>query len=81
MDSLVLFAGIVSPLFTIPQIVLIYSTRDATGVSALSWGIFALLDIPWILYGFAHRERPIVYAYVLWLTMNTAVCVGALIYD
>ncbi|MDO8548460.1 MAG: PQ-loop domain-containing transporter [bacterium] len=81
LDRIVLAAGIVAPVFTLPQIVLIYSTHSAAGVSALTWGVYALLDIPWILYGIAHRERPIVYTYTLWLVANAVVAVGAIVYQ
>ncbi len=80
LDRIVLVAGIVAPVFTLPQIFLIYSSHHAAGVSALTWGVYAVLDLPWILYGFAHRERPIVYSYLLWFVANLTVCIGALIY-
>ncbi len=80
LDRLVLVAGVVGPVATIPQILKIYLTQDATGVSALSWGTWALFDIPWILYGLAHRERPIAITYALWFTVNALVFVGVLLY-
>jgi hypothetical protein len=80
LDSCVLVVGVIGPLTTIPQILLIYTTHMAVGVSALSWFGPAVLDIPWILYGIAHREKAIVITYSLWLVMNTAVAVGAVLY-
>ena len=65
---------------TIPQIVVIYVGQDATGIAPISWLTWALLDIPWILYGLAHSERPIVITYTLWLVCNGLVFAGALIY-
>jgi uncharacterized protein with PQ loop repeat len=80
LDSVVLVVGVIGPLTTIPQILLIYTTHQATGVAATSWFGPAILDIPWILYGIAHRERAIVITYSLWLVMNTMVGVGAVLY-
>lgn len=80
LDRVVLFVGILGPLTTIPQLVVIYTTHNATGVSALSWGLPALLDIPWILYGVIHRERPIIITYLLWFVANSAIFVGAIAY-
>ena len=80
LDHLVLVVGVVGPAATIPQILKIYITHQATGVAALSWGTWALLDIPWILYGLAHRERPIAITYTLWFTANVLVFVGVLMY-
>ncbi len=80
LDGIVLLGGIIAPIFTIPQIVLIYYTHSATGVSVVTWSVYALLDVPWILYGFAHKERAIVYSYLLWFVANATVAVGAIIY-
>ncbi|RJR14119.1 hypothetical protein C4585_00795 [Candidatus Parcubacteria bacterium] len=80
LDEIVLVVGVIGPLTTIPQILKIFILQDATGVSTLSWGLSALFDIPWIMYGIVHKERPITIAYTLWLIMNLAVFVGALVY-
>lgn len=80
LDRLVFVIGFVSPFFTFPQLYSIYILHQVSGVSVVSWGAFAVFDIPWILYGFVHKERPIIFAYTLWLTVNTLVCIGALLY-
>lgn len=80
LDKSVYAAGVIGPIMTIPQIALIYIGQDATGVSPVSWFMWGLLDIPWILYGVAHRERPIVMTYTLWLVCNAVVFVGAILY-
>ncbi len=80
LDKSLYVVGIVGPIMTIPQIALIYSTHDAAGVAPLTWLSWALLDIPWILYGVVHREWQIVITYVLWFTANMLVVVGALLY-
>ena len=81
LDSIVYVAGVLGPIFTLPQVLQIYSTHQADGVSALSFFMWALLDVPWIVYGLAHRERPIVYTYALWFLANATVAVGAVIYQ
>jgi len=81
LDRVVYAVGVLGPLFTLPQIIKIYSTHSAAGVSIFSWGAFALFDIPWIIYGIVHKERPIVVTYTLWLIFNSVVVVGVLIYS
>lgn len=73
-------AGILGPLITLPQIFKIFALQDATGVSLLTWGMYLVLDIPWIVYGVVHRSRPILITYVLWLIMNALVCTGIVLY-
>lgn len=80
LDQLVLTIGIVGPLTSIPQALKIYLTHDATGVSTLAWLLPGVCDVVWIIYGLAHRDRPIVVAYTLWFFVNMLVAVGALIY-
>ncbi|OGG61340.1 hypothetical protein A3C21_03970 [Candidatus Kaiserbacteria bacterium RIFCSPHIGHO2_02_FULL_59_21] len=80
LDRAVLGVGILGPIMSIPQIALIYISRDAAGVSPVSFLAWALFDIPWIVYGLVHREPPIVVTYTLWLAFNLLIFLGALIY-
>ena len=80
LDKVIYAVGIIGPIMSIPQILLIYMTRDATGVAPLTWLSWAILNIPWILYGLAHKERPIVITYCLWFLCNMLVFIGAVLY-
>ena len=80
LDKVTLVAGILGPLMVIPQIYKIYSLHNAAGVSALSWGAFAVLDVPFILYGIFHKDKPIITTYTLFCIANTIVAIGAIIY-
>ena len=80
LDVAVYVVGIVGPLATIPQVLQIYTTHQASGISLTTWGLYALCDIPWIIYAFVHREPPLIICYILWFTFNTLVAVGVLIY-
>ncbi len=79
-DKVVYLAGIVGPIMSIPQILEIYVGQNAAGVSPISWFSWALFNIPWVMYGFAHREYPIVLAYSLWFLVNITIGIGAVIY-
>lgn len=80
LDRVTMVAGILGPVMVTPQIYAIYSTHVATGVSALSWFSFALLDVPFIAYGMLHEDRPIVTTYTLFCIANMAVAIGAILY-
>ena len=80
LDRITLLAGILGPLMVFPQIYKIFSSHNAAGVSALSWGAFAVLDIPFIFYGIYHKDKPIVITYAMFCVANSIVAVGALIY-
>jgi MtN3 and saliva related transmembrane protein len=80
LDAIIFIPGVVGPIATIPQIINIYSTHSAGNVSAFTFGTYAAFNLVWIVYGLAHKERPIIIAYCLWFTVNSIVCLGALIY-
>lgn len=80
LDRLIFVVGFLGPAFTIPQIWEIFVVGNAAGVSSLTWGAYAVMDIPWILYGIMHRETAITFTYSLWLFTNVLVAIGALAY-
>ena len=80
LDVAVYVAGILGPLATIPQVLQIYTTHSATGVSFVTWSVYALFDIPWIIYAFVHREPPLIVCYLLWFLFNALVATGVLLY-
>ena len=80
LDEFLLLIAAISPLSTVPQIIKIYSTKNAIGVSKLTFSFFAFFDIPWIIYGVVHKEKPIIIAYSLWLVANLTIVAGTLIY-
>ena len=65
---------------TVPQIVAIWATRQAAGVSVLSWGAYWLSALVWFFYGVRKRDRNIYLPCVGWLVLDGAVVVGAFIY-
>ena len=80
LDRLTVLVGVVGPLTTLPQIIQIFSTHDATGVSGLSWSMFALFDIPFIFYGLVHKDKVIITTYLCWFVANFTVVLGAVLY-
>lgn len=81
LDVLVYAVGILGPLATIPQVVQIYTTHNVSGISFFTWSLYALFDIPWIIYAVAHRERPLIVCYSLWLVFNSLVAIGVAFYS
>ena len=80
LDVTVYAAGILGPVMSLPQVILVYVGQDVAGISVISWLGWAILDIPFIIYGFAHKERPIIITYTLWMLINLSVAIGAVIY-
>lgn len=80
LERTTLAAGILGPIMVVPQIYEIYSKRTAAGVSAFSWFAFAVLDVPFIIYGSVHKDKPIIITYSLFFVANIIVAIGAVLY-
>ena len=81
LDMTVLAVAIIGPLSNIPQIMRVYMERDVSGLSLVTWIMFFLMSIPWLIYGIVHREKPIITANILWFITNIMVVVGILIHS
>jgi len=73
LDKLLMVIAIVSPLMSLPQVFSLYSSKVAGSLSLLSWSSWALFNIPWIIYGFVHKQKPIIVMYILWFLMNLSI--------
>ena len=80
LDKFLLIVAVIGPLLSLPQILKIYVEHNTSGVSVLTWGLFAFFNIPWIIYGIVHKDKPIIIGYSLWLVTNIVIVVGALMY-
>ena len=80
MDRAIYIVGIFGPIMTLPQLTKIWVEKNASGVSLISWTAFLLYAIFWLIYGIMHREKPIIFAYILWVTLQAIVVIGIIIY-
>ena len=80
LDNFLLVVAVIGPMANIPQIIKIFTLKTSIGVATLTFTLMAIFNIPWIIYGIVHKEKPIVIAYVLWLITNLIVVAGTFIY-
>jgi MtN3 and saliva related transmembrane protein len=81
LDKLLMIIAVVSPLMSLPQVYSIYASQSAGSLSLLSWSSWALFNLPWIVYGFVHKQKPIVVMYILWFLMNMSIVLGIILYS
>lgn len=79
-DRWAMVIGVLAPLASLPQVFQIIETKNADGVSVLTWVLYMLLSILWIIYGIAHKERVIVVTNILWLILELFIVVLSLMY-
>lgn len=67
-------------LMTIPQVLTIWISHQAAGVSILSWSAYLLSAVLWLWFGLRQRDKNIYLPCVGWIVLNGAVVVGAIVY-
>lgn len=80
LDKVIYLAAFISLAMMAPQIWRIYSEKNADGFEPASWLTFSIMNIPWIIYGFVHKEMPIAITYTAWMFVNFAVFVATVLY-
>lgn len=81
LDKLVLAVAIIEPLSTIPQIIQIFSTQDATAISLATWILFAVAAVIWLLYGIKLKNTPLIISSLLWVITENIIVLGIILYS
>lgn len=79
-DKSIYFVALFGIVMTLPQITKIWVEKNAAGVSAASWTAYTITAMFWLIYGVAHKEKPIIVTNSLWIVLEVLIVVGALIY-
>jgi uncharacterized protein with PQ loop repeat len=80
MKQLLAGLSIFTLVMTVPQILAIWLSRQAAGVSVVSWSAYWLSALVWFFYGLRKRDRNIYLPCIGWLVLDGAVIAGAVIY-
>lgn len=80
-DRVLLTIAVIGPLTALPQVWNVYANHAVAGLSLTSWSLWAFFNLFWVMYGFVHKEKPIVITYILWFIMNLSVAIGILLYS
>lgn len=79
-DLFALLVGIIQPLTTIPQIYLVYTSKDVTSMSLFMWTSYNVASVILLAYGIKHRLAPIIWAQALWILVQTPIMVAIIIF-
>jgi MtN3 and saliva related transmembrane protein len=79
-NEMMVVAGLVSPIATIPQIVKLYATHTehASGQSLTTWAVYTGIAVLWVIYGLINRQPAILIGNVLGAIMYGLVVLGIL---
>ena len=79
-DRLVIFLGVFNVFATLPQVIEIWAGKDASGVSVYSWAYYTFFAFILLVYGFIHKETPIIATYLGSVILYAIITWGAIIY-
>jgi MtN3 and saliva related transmembrane protein len=80
MDKLVYIVGVSGVLVTIPQLLQIWESHTAQGVSLFSWIGLLVGTIFWLFYGIVHEERPLIITNTIIASLQFFVVISIIIY-
>ncbi len=72
--------SIFTMVMTVPQVLVIWVSHRAAGISMLSWGAYLVSAVVWLWYGLQKRDKNIYLPCIGWIMLDSAVIVGTLIY-
>lgn len=79
-DKIILVVAVLEPLCTLPQIIEIYDSKDASGVSILTWVGLNILTTVWIWYAIIRKQKVVLIYQTLFFIFDTILIIGAIIY-
>lgn len=80
LDKLLMAVAVIGPMMTLPQLFKIFVEKNTSGISVLTWSLYTLVAIPWVVYGIIHKKTPIIISNILWVIFQLIIVTGTLIY-
>jgi len=80
LDYIMYAVAVVTPLALLPQVVQVFTTKDAAGLSLATWFLLGCINLLWITYAWVHKEKPILVANVLVAFLNFTLVYGIVLY-
>lgn len=80
-DTAVMLLGFVEPLFVLPQLYQIYNTQDASGLSLLTWSLYVLSSVVFMVWGFKRKLKPIYLPQSAWIIFEIMIVIGIIKYS
>ena len=80
LDKIIYYVAFLGPLITLPQVYKVFSSGDVSGISAVTFIGYTVVSCIWFVYGWAHKEKPIMISQGLFAILHGSIAVAALVY-
>ena len=81
LDYVMYIVALATPAALLPQLIQLYRTEDALGLSWQTFGLFFGINMLWVLYASVHRDLPLAISCVLCAILDVALVYGILLYS
>lgn len=73
--------AVLMPLTTLPQIYLLYSSKDAAGLSLAMWVLYSIGCIPFLLFGYLYKHTQLIVLNIMWMIVQAVMIAGIVMYS
>ena len=73
--------SVILPLTALPQVHMLYTTKNTTGLSLAMWVMYAIGCIPFLLFGHIYNHKQLIVLNSLWLIMQAVMIAGIIVYS
>lgn len=80
-DHFIYIIVVAAPIANLPQLFKIWIEKDASGVSAISWFLFSVMSVSWLIYGLLHKNKHILLMNGALMLVQAFIAIGAVIYN
>lgn len=70
LDHIMVFIALTGPVATLPQIFDVMYTHNVGGLSPTTWSLWMLLSGIWVVYGWLHKEVPLIASNTLYIVLQ-----------
>ena len=79
-EKLIIFVAIVGPFANLPQLINVWIKKKVDGVSVVSWILFSIVSLVWLIYGIIKKDKYITITFTITLILQLMVTVGTIIH-
>ena len=80
-DKLMYFASFAYPFTAVPQIVQVYTSKDVTSLSLISFALYVVFGSIFLAYAANKKLKPLIIEGALWLLIYVAMLIGIIIFS
>lgn len=73
--------AVLMPLTVLPQIHLLFTTQNASGLSLAMWVLYSIGCVPFLIFGYIYKLPQLIVLNALWLVMQAIMIVGIVLYS